>query len=72
MGTPVRIALGAIARFVVGAFLGYGGGGLPSGHVHDRGLEAIMTALFAAGPAGAVVDAAVGGIRARRRGRGTG
>jgi hypothetical protein len=60
MRALIHTTLGTIAGFLVGVCLAYGGVELLSGNVHDRSMEAVMTAFFAAGPAGAIIGAAVG------------
>jgi hypothetical protein len=52
--------VGVPIGFVVFAFVGYGAIALFSGNHFDRSVEASMTALFAIGPAGAMVGLIVG------------
>lgn len=52
--------LGAIAGFAVLAVCGYFATQLLSSNMHDRDVEAAMTAVFVAGPIGAVIGAIVG------------
>jgi predicted cobalt transporter CbtA len=66
-----RIATGllwGIAGYAVAAIAGYFLVLQLSPNVHDRSVEAAMTAAFFIGPAGAVVAFAVGFVRAGRRG----
>jgi hypothetical protein len=52
--------LGLIIGYVVFAFAGYWGIALFSGNGFDRSVEASMTAVFFAGPIGAVVGVVTG------------
>jgi hypothetical protein len=62
----MRRFLAALFGFILGypifAFLGYWAILLLSNNQHDRSVEAIMTAAFAIGPAGAVVGLIAGAI----------
>ncbi len=53
-----RVAIGLFAGYIAGAVLGYGAVEMFSGNVHDKDLEAAMTAAFATGPLGAVIGVA--------------
>jgi hypothetical protein len=68
--------LGVPIGYVVFAFAGYWGIELFSGNTHDRSLEASMTAMFAIGPAGALIGliagVILGGARSPSRGEGNG
>jgi len=63
----VRVALGLAAGYALGALSGYAGVQAFSGNVHDKGLEAAMTAAFATGPLGAALGVVVALWMARRR-----
>jgi hypothetical protein len=52
--------LGFVVGYVVAAFAGDWAIETFSANMHDRSLEAIMTAIFVIGPAGAVVGAVAG------------
>lgn len=56
-----------IAGYALGAAAGYASVLAFSGNVHDRDLEAIMTAAFATGPLGAALGVAMALVTARRR-----
>jgi ABC-type transport system involved in cytochrome c biogenesis permease component len=61
------MALGyALVGYVAGAVIAYVAVQVLSGNVHDRDLEAAMTAAFVGGPALAVVGAVTGAIRGGR------
>lgn len=53
----------AVIGYVVGALLGYFLILQFSSNMHDRSIEAAMTAAFAAGPLGAVIAFIVGLVR---------
>jgi hypothetical protein len=57
----VRVAAGLIAGYLLGAAQAF------SGNVHDKDLEAAMTAAFATGPLGAALGAALALFWSRRR-----
>jgi hypothetical protein len=63
----VRVAVGFIAGYLLGAALGYGAVQAFSGNVHDKDLEAAMTAAFATGPLGAALGVALALFWSRRR-----
>ncbi len=54
------IVFGVIAGFAIFAVCAYGAIELFSSNRHDRSVEAIMTAVFVAGPLGGIVGAIVG------------
>lgn len=62
----VHITLGAVAGFLLCAFLGYGAIQLLPGNTHDRSVEAVMTTFFVAGPIGAVIGAGIGLFLSKR------
>lgn len=62
----LRVALGLAAGYALGAAAGYAGVQVFSGNVHDRDLEAAMTAAFATGPLGAALGVAVALVMGRR------
>lgn len=66
MRTLLFALLGLAIGYVAGALLGYAGVAALSPNVHDKSLEAAMTAAFVAGPAGAVVGLILGLVRGRR------
>lgn len=63
----IRVAVGLIAGYLLGAALGYGAVQALSGNVHDKELEAAMTAAFATGPLGAALGVALALFWSRRR-----
>ncbi len=62
-----RVALGLFAGYALGALSGYAGVQAFSGNMHDKDLEAAMTAAFATGPLGAALGVAMALWMARRR-----
>jgi NhaP-type Na+/H+ or K+/H+ antiporter len=62
MSRLVRALIGLVAGYIVGAALGLLAVQMLSSNRHDLGVEAVMTAVFAAGPLGAVVGALVGAL----------
>ena len=62
-----RVALGLVIGYALGALSGYAGVQAFSGNVHDKELEALMTAAFATGPLGAALSVAAALWLARRR-----
>jgi hypothetical protein len=67
MSWVFRVALGLAAGYVIGALLGFGAVHAFSANMHDRAVEAAMTAAFGTGPLGAALGAAVALIAGRRR-----
>ena len=67
MSWVLRVVLGLAAGYVIGALLGYAAVQAFSANVHDKALEAAMTAAFATGPLGAALGAAFGLLAGRRR-----
>lgn len=67
MHLVLRVAVGLAAGYALGAAAGYAGVQVFSGNIHDRDLEAAMTAAFATGPLGAALGVAVALWMARRR-----
>jgi NhaP-type Na+/H+ or K+/H+ antiporter len=61
-----RVALGLVIGYVLGALAGYAGVQVFSGNMHDRDMEAAMTAAFATGPLGAALGVAVALVMRRR------
>ena len=59
----------ALVGYVAGGLLGYLLVQMLSTNVHDRDLEAAMTAAFVVGPFVALVAGLVGAVRAGRRSR---
>jgi divalent metal cation (Fe/Co/Zn/Cd) transporter len=59
--------LGLIVGYVVAAFAGGWAIDAFSSNMHDRSVEAAMTAAFVIGPAGAVVGAVAGFVLSRAR-----
>jgi len=59
--------LGLIVGYVVAAFVGGWAIDSFSSNVHDRSVEAVMTAAFFIGPIGAVVGAVAGFVLSRAR-----
>lgn len=59
--------LGLVGGYAVAAFAGDWAIETFSGNTHDRSLEAIMTAVFVIGPAGAIVGAVAGFVLGRAR-----
>jgi hypothetical protein len=59
--------LGLVFGYVVAAFVGYWAIELVSSNGFDRSLEASMTAMFAIGPAGALLGLILGFILGRAR-----
>jgi predicted membrane protein len=55
-----RSLLYAVCGFPAGAVLGYAVVALLSGNTHDLSLEATMTAIFVAGPIGAILAFVIG------------
>jgi hypothetical protein len=65
-----RLGIGlacAVAGYLVGALAGYFLIATFSGNMHDRSVEAAMTAAFVAGPFGAVVAFVLGVVFAGRK-----
>ncbi len=58
---------GLVAGYVLAAFAGYWAIELLSSNSFDRAVEASMTALFAVGPAGAVVGLIAGLVLSRTK-----
>jgi hypothetical protein len=58
MSTVARVALGLVFGYALGAALGFGAVHAFSGNIHDKDLEAVMTAAFATGPLGAALGVA--------------
>lgn len=66
--------MGKLARAIIGLIIGYAAGAaggfalvsLLSRNVHDKSLEAVMTAFFATGPLGAVAGLVIGLMRGAR------
>jgi hypothetical protein len=58
MSTVARVALGLVFGYALGAALGFGAVHAFSVNIHDKNLEAIMTAAFATGPLGAALGVA--------------
>ncbi|MCU0805032.1 MAG: hypothetical protein MUF79_08085 [Burkholderiales bacterium] len=56
----------ALVGYIGGALLGYLLVQMLSSNVHDRDLEAAMTAAFVVGPIVAVIAGIVGAVRAGR------
>ncbi|MFZ3351792.1 MAG: hypothetical protein WA268_13065 [Xanthobacteraceae bacterium] len=67
MRRTVFALLGLIVGYPVFAFVGYWAIELFSSNGFDRSLEASMTAIFAIGPAGAIVGLVAGLIVGGRR-----
>lgn len=67
MNRLVVVVLCLIAGFVVFAVCGYFATQLLSSNSHDRDVEAAMTAMFVAGPIGALIGAVVAARRSGRR-----
>lgn len=65
MTRGVKAGLGAVAGYFSAALLGYGLVTLLSSNSHDPAVEAAMTALFVAGPAGAVAGLLAGLLSGR-------
>ena len=67
----MRRFFAALAGMVVGypvfAFIGYWAIQFASDNQHDRSVEAAMTAMFAIGPAGAVIGLIAGAIAGKPR-----
>jgi transketolase N-terminal domain/subunit len=63
----LRVALGLAVGYALGAAAGYAGVQAFSGNMHDRDLEAAMTAAFATGPLGAALGVAVALVMGSRR-----
>ena len=61
-----RVALGLAIGYALGAVAGYASVQAFSGNVHDRELEAAMTAAFATGPLGAALGVAISLVMGRR------
>ena len=59
--------LGAIAGYVLFALCGYALVTYGSSNVHDRALEASMTAAFVAGPLGALIGLVAGIVMGGRK-----
>jgi divalent metal cation (Fe/Co/Zn/Cd) transporter len=59
--------LGLVVGYVVAAFAGGWAIDAFSSNMHDRSVEAAMTAAFVIGPAGAVVGAVAGFVLSRAR-----
>jgi uncharacterized oligopeptide transporter (OPT) family protein len=66
MNRLVAIGLCVLAGFVVLALSAYVATLVFSSNSHDRDVEAVMTAMFVAGPIGAAVGAVVGARLSRR------
>jgi hypothetical protein len=62
-----RVVLGLFGGYLAGAVLGYGAIELFSGNVHDKEIEAAMTAAFATGPLGGLLGVAAALWIGRRR-----
>ena len=67
MSKVARVVIGLFAGYALGAALGYGAIQVYSGNVHDKDLEAVMTAFFATGPLGAALGVAAALIMGRKR-----
>lgn len=65
MSKMLSALAGLVLGYIAGAGLGYMAITLLSANTHDKGVEAVMTAAFVAGPLGAVI----GLVLALRRGR---
>jgi hypothetical protein len=63
----VASLLGLCVGYAIAAFAGGWAIEAFSGNTHDRSLEAIMTAAFVIGPAGALVGAVAGFVLSRAR-----
>jgi hypothetical protein len=59
--------LGLVVGYLVAALAGDWAIATFSGNMHDRSLEAITTAVFVIGPAGAIVGAVAGFVLSRAR-----
>jgi hypothetical protein len=59
--------LGLVVGYVAAAFVGYWAIELFSSNAFDRSLEASMTAMFAIGPAGAIVGLIAGFVLGRAK-----
>jgi hypothetical protein len=59
MSTMARVALGLVLGYALGAVVGFGAVHAVSSNVHDKDLEAVMTAAFASGPLGAALGVAM-------------
>ncbi|MBE7522681.1 MAG: hypothetical protein HS109_09895 [Burkholderiales bacterium] len=59
--------VGVIAGFALGAVAGYALVSLLSSNVHDSAVEASMTAVFVAGPIGALIGLVAGIVRGGRK-----
>lgn len=67
MNRLLAIMLGVLVGFVVLALCGYLATQWLSSNSHDRDIEAAMTAMFVAGPIGAILGAVVGAGLSRRK-----
>lgn len=67
MSTLARVVLGLLIGYALGAALGFSAVQAVSDNVHDKDLEAIMTAVFGTGPLGAALGVAVALWRSRKR-----
>lgn len=67
MSWMLRVAVGLIAGYIIGALLGYAAVEAFSSNTHDKALEAAMTAAFGTGPLGAALGTAVALVAGRRR-----
>ncbi|HEX4892462.1 MAG TPA: hypothetical protein VFV47_04185 [Hyphomicrobiaceae bacterium] len=56
----LKVFLGLIIGYVIGALLGAAGTQAFSTNTHDKSLEVAMTSIFFFGPAGAVLGAFAG------------
>ncbi|MGE5266981.1 MAG: hypothetical protein ACM3L9_06410 [Deltaproteobacteria bacterium] len=66
MSWVFRVVLGLAAGYVIGALLGFAAVQAFSANVHDKGVEAAMTAAFGTGPLGAALGAACALLVGRR------
>lgn len=67
MSTLARVVLGLVAGYALGAALGFGAVHAFSANIHDRELEAAMTAAFATGPLGAALGVVTALWASRKR-----
>lgn len=65
MSKLVRILIGMIAGYVIGAALGLALVTLFSTNAHDKNVEMVMTAAFVTGPVGAVIGVITGMLKRR-------
>lgn len=68
MSRPLKALVGLVAGYIVGAGLGLLAVQLLSSNRHDPGIEAVMTAVFVAGPLGAIAGALAGALMRRPAG----